>query len=307
MVDSASTAHPLRARRPLDDVGRDSGRENGPLQLPRRRGRAAAPTAWIQRFQNGCIVDSTATPRCLVHTYAWTGVARGRPRAAARSATRRPTGRAVARGARIQRVPARRASWRPGATSPAGARAAPDGLDSRSAARAGGRSASPTASTPVAPGGTLPGFERGGIGAAPGRQPGPCVAGAHRLARRPAAPAAATVPDCPRRRATATAPRPAVRGRHDHGAVRRRLTGRAGCGCRRVADGHGCARRAARAAGWRPAGWCPSPAPRRRARTAPAGRRAGRPPRSTRSTGQGQAAEPHEPPGPLRRRRARPR
>ena len=69
MVDSASTStHSVHGYRWTMWV--DSGRETGPLRYPVAEVEQL-PNGWIQRFQKGCIVDSTATPRAIVHNYAW--------------------------------------------------------------------------------------------------------------------------------------------------------------------------------------------------------------------------------------------
>lgn len=69
MVDSASTStHSVHGYRWTMWV--DSGRETGPLRYPVAEVEQL-PDGWIQRFQKGCIVYSTATPRAIVHNYAW--------------------------------------------------------------------------------------------------------------------------------------------------------------------------------------------------------------------------------------------
>jgi uncharacterized protein with LGFP repeats len=51
----------------------DSGRESGVLRYPVAGIETLPGEAWIQRFQKGCIVFSPATPRTIVHNYAWQG------------------------------------------------------------------------------------------------------------------------------------------------------------------------------------------------------------------------------------------
>ena len=52
----------------------DSGRESGVLRYPVAGIEVLPGEAWIQRFQKGCIVFSPATPRAVVHNYAWQGL-----------------------------------------------------------------------------------------------------------------------------------------------------------------------------------------------------------------------------------------
>jgi hypothetical protein len=50
-----------------------NGRENGVLGYPVADLEQLPGGAWIQRFQNGCLVDGAATPMTLVHSFAWRG------------------------------------------------------------------------------------------------------------------------------------------------------------------------------------------------------------------------------------------
>ena len=103
MVDSASTTTQL-VWGSGGRCGSDSGRENGPLGYPVAESSRPAE-GWIQRFQKGCIVDSTTTPRPSCAT-----PLAGLGRAARDRAARLPHGRPRRRWpAAPPALPARRA------------------------------------------------------------------------------------------------------------------------------------------------------------------------------------------------------